>query len=333
MIARILFIIFFLTSAFAFSQNKFQEITVVYFRELSEEELAKLIELKKLINPSKKKEKYQITLKNFYSDKTTKFNSEGDLYYLPKSIINKTYNEENEVIDKIKNFNATNILSFSSDLNLSSSLRYIGLFSNELQQLSKNIKKVKKGDLTLIWFNGFLPNKFSAENIRMVYDQNKKNGTLSQLIPVITNIKTLTRVIPVSNNYNFIFEPVEYFNSYQVILTYHDYNSGEDIEIFNEVIDTSLQSKDFKLSRQTGTNRYVLSIDNRFLGYKCYSLQKVNITTGVPGGDDCGECKDECLYNKEFSIRVRGYVNDFNAEDLWSASIEQFFLQCTFFNK
>jgi hypothetical protein len=333
MITRVLFIIFFLSGTFTFAQNRFQEITIVYFRELSEDDLNRLTEFRNSINPSKKKEKYQILLKNFYSEKITTFNDESDLYYLPKNIVNKSYSDEEAIIEKIKNFNAANILSFSSDLNINPILKKIGLFSNDVYQLRKIIKKIKKESVTVVWFNGFLPNKFSAENIKLVYEQNKKNGTLSQLIPNITNIKPLTRVMPVSDNYNFIFEPVEYFNSYQVLLTFYDYNTEEDVEIFNEIIDTSIQNKDFKISREVGTNRFVLSINNRYLGYKCYRLQRKNNTKGVPDSDDCGDCKDECLYNKEFSISIRGYVSNFNSDDLWSNKIQQFFLQCNLGNK
>ncbi len=318
----------FFLSTVVLAQNKLQEITVVYFRELSQDDLNKITEFKKLLNPQNKKDKYKVILKNFYTESSVTFTNESDLYYLEKSIVNKVYNDEKDVIDKIKNFNALNILSFSSDLNFNPSLKDIGIFSNELRRLTKNTKKIKENVL-IVWFNGFLPNKLSTENFKVIYEQNKKNGTISQLIPNITNIKPLTRVIPVSDNYNFVFEPIEYYNSYQVLLTFYDVETGNDLEIFNEIVDIYKNNKDFKLTREIGTNRFILSINNKFLGYKCYSLLKITDSGKIEGPNGCDECKDECLYNKEFSLSIRGHVNNFNSEDLWSSKIQPIFLQCT----
>ncbi len=311
-----------------YAQKNSREITIYYFRELNQEEVLKIKELKNNLLTKNKKIKYTINFKNFYTDVVTKFEKDYDLFYLPKNIINGLYNNDQDVIIKLDSLNVPNKISYSTDLYTPYKTDE---FCNNISDLTKKIKKIKSGNTLIIWLNGFLPNKYSTENIKKIYKQCIENGTEAILKPKIVNPKNFKKLIPDEEYYYIEFESIEYFNQYEILISFYDYSENKNKVIFNEILDFSKSgNKDFSIKKDENIeNKCVLKIATHYLAMECYKLKnELNIVDVPEKESDCGDCKYLCLYNKEFSIKIRGYNDDFSSEELWSEKVVPFFFQC-----
>ena len=302
-----------------YSQENIQNINIWYFSPLVDQHKELIINLKMLLG-KKADNKYLINIVNIYTKEKVIIRNIKDTFYLAKDIQNVQEIKENEFINNIEK-RSSKCLIFNED-----KLMNIGTSSNitSINEIAKIIKKHKKSDIDLIWYNSFVPAKNSMEYLNNLFAIRRKNNDYSDLITKIYKPYDREQLRPNGKNYYKLeFKKIEYFNTYEVYIFMKDENHV----IFREKIsltnDENLNSNFFM--KIEGEN-CIVYLKEDILSTECYK-KKYNVITEADIKNACGECKDECLYFNNFMLKIRGVKDSFYKEELWSDTI-QFQFQC-----
>lgn len=322
-----------------FSCSIFCQEKKVYFHQIGSLQQQEL-ELIDMILKDKKirKKSNDFILYNVIEDQPPKDISDASNRLNPYNIINKNYPNEQSVRDKIeenitkassntlskKSKNTLFIYCYTSSKNWIFS--QIADFENvELTSLNKKskkkfIKKLRKkkyDKVHVILDNGFVECKYCEENISKRSEQ--------ELIPeIFLKPSQIIRPIDKPSKYRIEFENVKGFKIYEIEIM------GPSGILFKDKIEISKTfnpDRNLNLNLNYNEEELVFSVSDKYLGQLCYSLEE-DLTIDNVLKEDCN-CQQECLYNKEFAIRVRG-VSRFLPEnhDIWSKYVRIYF-QCS----
>jgi hypothetical protein len=298
---------------YGFSQEK-QIITILYsgYPNFKSE---KLIELYNLANSKKSfKKKYIIEVFNLYdiNEKLT----------LPldnnTSVSNRIYKNEKDfetTYNRTKEDGKTYIYIEDPKTNISSQPRI-----DNLTDLFKYFKKIKNGNIKVFWFNGWTPYFKEPKQVEKLYETSKKNGSFNEIIPAITTPEIDEHLRPDQMYYTIEFLGNEVFDNYEVEIR----KNNDNAILFKEVIvvDNEISSKDYFIYRTGFGQKLKLNLSQELLGFDCVK----KFTNIIP--DKTCDCKYDCLYEREWKIKIRGYNGSLIKDDLWSNQVGPFFFQC-----
>lgn len=310
----------------SFGQKK-STIKIHYFDKLGANDKEQLLEIEKKVFKSKK---YNIRLINVYNKIARSFEDEESFKYLPSSIENLNF-KTSEDYDIILNNNSWTYDFDKSDENF----LWKGESNKDLKGLKKSLKnekkKIKKGEkteLNLVWLNKLVDYKFGEKNLNKLYGQKKNKNELKGLIPSITEPSNRQQIRPNEDSYIIKFDSVGYYDKYEI-----------EIKSTSRSMRKTILKETFEFGENMDGDYLIYSGERRrceiFLNLKklaemCYRLSGENIhLPDIPDmkDDECDPCKLECLYSKQYSMRIRGIVDGFAKEDLWD-EIELFQFQC-----
>lgn len=316
-----LVIMMILFSSNAISKNP-QIINIYYFKSLSNS-TDEVLFLKNELDGKKSRTipKYNINFINYYTKVKTSLETTNEIYFLPKVIENKIFKENKEILSDLMKLEQNSLVTFNPDI--TSPVKFGKTYTN-IKDLINAIKKNKNNEINIIWFNGFVTYYYSPENIKKVYYEHKERNDLSKIIPKIITPFVKEQLRPSSTHYEIIFEGVDLFDQYEVEIN----NRFGNLDFVRKVVNVLPKdqfSKDDIFMYKTGFgNKISLLLDQKYLGMECVRLFSEMSTPPDPTCD----CIYLCLYERQFSIRIRGIVQGVEADDLWSLKIEPFFLQC-----
>jgi hypothetical protein len=296
---------------------------------------------KEIIGKNEKKaNEYQFSIQSALNEEIITIDKASDLNLIDNNSFNSIHSDKNEEIEFIKS-KVSNLKYFEFKINSTLNLNFENS-TNDYQSLLKWIKKNSGDELLIIWNNGYRPFKFSSENIIREISNKTKEGSLEQITPKITKPKYNEVLRPDNTSiYYFEFDSVGIFPSYN-IQVYWKKPIGKDY--YNNTIYDSILFLDECLqftSRQdyrnlpyalfaTDDSKCKVAVKVEYLANICYKLeQKIINTDEVPDHDDtCTPCKYECLYQKKFSLIVKGCSPGIKQELIPEAITNLFLFQC-----
>jgi hypothetical protein len=292
----------------------------------------------------KKSNEYQFSIQSALNEEVLNVDKSSDLNLIDNNSFNSIYSDKNEEINFIRTkrqeYDATFEFKINSTLNLN-----FENSSNEYEYLLKWIKKNSGDNLLIIWNNGYRPFKFSSENIIREISNKSKEGSLEQITPTITKPKHNEALRPDESHYYFEFDSVGIFPSYKIQVYWKKplgtdfYNNTmydsilflEDCLQFTRIEDFKMKKNSFSIALfASDDSKCKVAIKEEFLADICYKLeQKIINTDGVPDHDDtCTPCKYECLYQKKFSLIIKGCSPGIKQEIIPETTTNFFLFQC-----
>ena len=180
-IITITFLVYFYSLCMALG-NK-QVINIWYFSALEDNDTKFITNLKTKLG-KKFYKNYRMSLNNIYTNEKTIIKYIYDFGALPYTIVNNLEEKENEILSDIILNSSNRIITINdnpnkSHLNIHELIqnrtikklrKYDSLRSTELKTLTKLIRKTKKVNIDIIYYNGFLLNKNSCEYVQNIYE-------------------------------------------------------------------------------------------------------------------------------------------------------------------
>ena len=325
----ILFALFFF-SLNIYAQKNIKEITIHYFSKLSDNDVEAIEKIKNGLfgKNGSKKNKYKLKLKNIYTGGIIDLNKDGS------AIDNFNYDVENltlintkHVIEKIQEFNLPNIFTYKTDIN--TEVKF-GVLCKDIRQLLKLIKKNKENNLNIIWPNGFVPYKYSVENIKRIYQEHSESNEISKIIPKIIHPSFKEQLLPDENGYVIEFDSVGCFPEYEIeINSTSEKNKGQFVKQHLKFSQNEEHGKDIFMYYTGDGKLCKIYISQTSLGKICLKMSSDSVNVNeVPTDEDCNECRNKCLYPTRFELKIRGYVTGYTKDDLWSDFVPRFSFQC-----
>jgi hypothetical protein len=289
-------------------------ISIIYFDNVDNVS-QKILELKSKF--SKSKNKYQFELINFFNKDKRALNDQNSFNSNKKPIINYDFNDVSALSQKIDELTNSNSIVYNED--------FLTNFSSEhnhrnLDELYKKIKKLKSENIIIYWFNGFVPYYKSKENLSNTFEALKKTNQVNKIIPQVITPEVDMVLKPTAKYYIMEFEGIDYFENYEIEIT----KTNDNRLLIKNMIQVTEdgESEDYYLFKTGYGEKLKLKLKQDYLGYECIK----NYTNEIP--DSTCNCRFECLYDREFSIRIRGVKEDFYRDELWSNKIGPFLFQC-----
>lgn len=199
---------------------------------------------------------------------------------------------------------------------------------NNLDKLIKESqKRSKKKVVKIILDNGFNEPAYSKERLEQY--MKSRSSSCSNLRPQFTQLKERYQSRPIGNYYIIEFDTIGYFDSYEVEI--YRLNDGIKKILVKNVFYTKEknESEDFYLTLGNKSRNAKIFLKESYLGLNCVNnIRKENIL-GKGWDPLCGECQNECLYQTNFNIRIRGLAEGFTEDCLWSEEVKKIEFQCT----
>jgi hypothetical protein len=323
-----------------------KEINIHCTNDFKNTEIQNLKLLQKVLFGKKEKNKlkYRIKVTSLNDNISINIENNNDLNLLIRENPNKTFKNEQEMalfLAKFINDNTFELTSSSHFINIDG----FQTFSN-IELLGKKIKKSNHDKITLIWNNGFKPYIFSPEFLNFKLNQPSEN-TLKLIPKIIHPSPDWEDVLrPDESHYYMLFDSVGVFPSYEIAI-YWKKKIGID-EFNNKIYDSILllkqclsfiEEKDF-LQNKSKTNLALYSINEsgckiaiseKHIANLCYKNWKSSINTNeIPDYEDdsCTVCKSTCLYNKRFSVHIKGCATGIKVPENLSSATFFFQFQC-----
>jgi hypothetical protein len=197
----------------------------------------------------------------------------------------------------------------------------------DIKSLKKEIQNEKEGKVLVLYDNGFIPYICDKERFIKAYNSALKNNNIDDFKVKVYKNKDGQPFRPVGDFYIIPFDSVGYFCQYEVDI-YRNVN-GEKIQLFNNIVD-------IKESYNSTLDYFIICPDNdyensnlylskRILGLEC--MKQFDSKIGEIPDPTC-PCNQDCLYNKNFNIRIRGIQSGDKDRDTWSAVLPKILLQC-----
>jgi hypothetical protein len=274
------------------------------------------------------KAKYIFIIRNIYDEnvdniKTTAQNLLGPDNNFPP-FLNFTIKSKESLIDNIismADVNDYNIYYSPDKFNNLNSKQIINHVNQD--KLFSSIKKnIKKKRVRIFYDNGFLTYAYSKERL----DNYLKNNNCESLRPQLTNYHTKYQFRPISNYYQIVFDTLGFFDSYEIEI--YKISEGTKKYLFHNTLSFSAYqdlNNDFDLVVKLKSGKGTLYLKESLLGENCVNQFGGNVKNW---DSTCSDCQQECLYQKRFTIRIRGVVQDDSEECLWSNELKDIQFQC-----
>jgi hypothetical protein len=324
-----------------YSQIKYIEIISTQSFQIEDKNSFKELRTLLIGEKENKKQNFQFKIKSFINNRSIEIREERNLDIISSNSINNF--EEFKTAELFSNYvnqfsNKENYVEYekSSDLDLS----YINQFYN-LKDLVKFIKKTKNNKIIIIWNNGYKPYLFSTENI-----SNTIKNTLDKqlLTPQITKPFYNEVLRPDESHYKIEFDSVGIFPSYEISI-YWKICVGKDVndnKIFDSILfikecidfstyDDFLEKKsntNFGMYSITDSRKCIIEMKENYLSNLCFQKFSKVMSTSDVIDDNCEPCKSYCLYQKLFSIEIKGCANNLKTEQLPKNNVQLFQFQC-----
>jgi len=324
-----------------FSQVK--EIQIISTQNFQNEDIQLFKQFRKLLvgKNESKKEYYQFKIKSYLSNRNIIIRSENDFNLLNKNSVNNFLEFQSiESFTDIVNQNSVyqNYFEYKNSFELELSFEKT---TSTINELVKFINKNKENKSTIIWNNGYKPYLYSSENISNII-----NNTIDKQIitPTITKPLYNEQLRPDESHYKIEFDSVGIFPSYEISLYWKKY-IGRDIndnKLYDSVLFLkeciSFTSYENYLAKKSTTNfglysfydskRCALEIKENYLANLCVQYFSKVLSTSELSDDGCEPCKSECLYQKWFSIEIKGCANNLRSDQIPKSNIQFFQFQC-----
>jgi hypothetical protein len=215
-------------------------------------------------------------------------------------------------------------------------------YSKNFNEINKNIihnhsvldvlikevkKKARKRSVKIIMDNGFNEPAYSRERLENCL--NAGSGNCSKLKPKFTKLVDRYQLRPEGFYYVIDFDTVGYFDSYEIEI--FRITDGVKKILVQNVFNTKDKSlsDDFYMTIGGKSKNAKVFLKESYLGLNCVNnIRKENII-GKGWDPLCGECQNECLYQTNFNIRIRGLAEGYTEDCLWSDDIKKIEFQCT----
>ena len=199
--------------------------------------------------------------------------------------------------------------------------------SNQEALIKEVSKKSKKKTIKILFDNGFLEPAYSKERLEKFL--NSRSSNCNALKPQFTKLRDRYQLRPEGYYYVIEFDSIGYFDSYEVEI--YRNNDGVKKTLIKDVFNTdgSDEKEDFYLTIGGKSRNAKIFLKESYLGLNCVNnIRKENIL-GKGWDPLCGECQNECLYQTNFNIRIRGLAEGYTEDCLWSDEIKKIEFQCT----
>lgn len=287
------------------------------------------------LNKGKKgaKAKFAFVLTNIYNLSDEKLIVRSDDPLASKNIFFKStqnfnFKSKNDLYDGLlkyiedENYNIFYSKSFNE-------LRDDNIFNQSNQEaLIKEVsKKSKKKTIKILFDNGFLEPAYSKERLEKFL--NSRSSNCNVLKPQFTKLRDRYQLRPEGYYYVIEFDTIGYFDSYEVEI----YRNNEGVKkiLVKDVFNTDGidEKEDFYLTIGGKSRNAKIFLKESYLGLNCVNnIRKENII-GKGWDPTCGECRNDCLYQTNFNIRIRGIAEGYTEDCLWSDEIKKIEFQCT----
>lgn len=199
--------------------------------------------------------------------------------------------------------------------------------SNQEALIKEVSRKSKKKTIKILFDNGFLEPAYSKERLEKFL--NTRTSNCNALKPQFSKLKERFQLRPEGNFYVIEFDTIGYFDSYEV-----------EISRIVDGVKRILVKDVFSVSENNGIEDYYLTLGGKsriakihfkesYLGLNCVNnIRKENII-GKGWDPTCGECRNDCLYQTNFNIRIRGIAEGYTEDCLWSDEVKRIEFQCT----
>lgn len=323
--------------------SQIKEIEIISTQAFQIDDKDSFKELRTLLIGEKenKKQNFQFKIKSFINNRSIVIRNENDLNLISSNSINNFENFKTEELftNFVSEFsNRQNYIEYekSSDLDLV----YVNQ-SNNIKDIVKFIKKNKNNKIVIIWNNGYKPYIYSTENISNTI----KNTPDKQLLtPQITKPYFNEVLRPDESHYKIEFDSVGIFPSYEISI-YWKRCVGTDIND-NKIFDSVLflkeclsfttyedffdkkSSSNFGMYSITDTKKCAIEIKENYLSNLCFQKFSKVMSTSDLIDDNCEPCKSYCLYQKLFSIEIKGCANSLRSDQIPKNNVQLFQFQC-----
>lgn len=303
------------------SQNT-KTIEIYYFDELDAKNEEFLNDLWDRLDRKKNKFKLIMKLINFYDPtKSIQITSKQSIGYRAIDIQNFNFYAQSDVQNKLdelaQNFEFKAVVKFNGKYDFEFNDEFIDSESSkEIKKLFKAITKKRRNNKTFILLNnGFEKCRYCEENLPELLKEFATYGGMEKITPQLTTpFKNGQTLRPEGTRYRIEFDQkLDVFQSFEVEITSPSLNAP----LLKRVIRLSESDnpKEKIIIYNTIEGKKRLYISDEFLGIECLKLQdKVN---SDEVDFDC-DCIYECLYRKEFFIRIRGLTSSFISDQVWS---------------
>jgi hypothetical protein len=188
-------------------------------------------------------------------------------------------------------------------------------------------KKSKKKTIKILLDNGFLEPAYSKERLEKFL--NSRSSNCDMLKPQFTEIRDRYQLRPEGFYYVIEFDTIGFFDSYELEI----YRNSDGVKriLVKNVFSTngSDASEDYYLTVSGKSRKAKIFLKESYLGLNCVNnIRKENIL-GKGWDPLCGECQNECLYQTNFNIRIRGLAEGYTEDCLWVDEIKKIEFQCT----
>jgi len=215
-------------------------------------------------------------------------------------------------------------ISYSSKFNFHPSRNLTRI--SELDILVKTIKKQSKSKEVKIYYdNGFLLPAYSKERLSNFLEN---ENDCESLRPKIRGVKDKYQLRPSSQFYQIEFDSVGYFNAYEVEI--YRYVEREKRILFHEIIEIKNKKdseSEYSIEHDSKKRKSIIYLNEKFLGKSCVNIRPAN-ELGIDWEDSDCDCVQECLYDVNFNLRIRGVAEGFTDDCLWTEELKKIEFQC-----
>jgi hypothetical protein len=197
----------------------------------------------------------------------------------------------------------------------------------DVKSLKRSVKSnLKAGrNSNVIYYNGFFPYVFSSIRLEQAYTQNG----VRNLIPSFTDLNEYYQLRPNSSSmYEIRLDSLGYFDQYEIEI-YRFQPNGAKKMLLNERIGFEAVSPRGLSINSVGANKFCLIlIPDKLLGQLCVSTFATADNEVPTDEEECQQCAYECLYRRDFEIRIRGVASGLTFDAIWSTPIKHVQFQC-----
>jgi hypothetical protein len=196
----------------------------------------------------------------------------------------------------------------------------------DVKSLKRSVKtNLKAGrNSNVVYYNGFFPYVFSSARLNQAFDEKGARN----LIPSFVDLEEYFQLRPTSAMYEITLDSIGYFDQYEIEIYRYLQNGGKKI-LLNERLGFESVSATGVSINYTGINRScVIRVPEIPLGRLCVSTFATSNDEIPTEEEECLQCAQECLYRRDFEIRIRGVASGLTYDEIWSTPIKHIQFQC-----
>lgn len=196
----------------------------------------------------------------------------------------------------------------------------------DIKSLKRSIKSnLKAGrNSNVIYYNGFFPYVFSAIRLKQAYAENRGRN----LIPSFTGLNEYYQLRPTSAMYEIKIDSIGYFDEYEIEIYRFQQNGVKNMLLNERIGFEAVTARGVSINSEPTTKECLIRIPAKLLGQLCVSTFATSKDEVPTDEEECLQCAYECLYRRDFEIRIRGVASGLTYDDIWSTPIKHVQFQC-----